>query len=109
MIAELRALLEADEGDGDHLVYVDHLGKATVGIGHLILDDDEEAGWPVGTPVTEERVTELFNKDVKTVKHHEALDRQFWMTAAEELRSSKLYRQTPERTERHAKRLENLT
>ena len=146
MISELRALLEADEGDGDHLVYVDHLGKATVGIGHLILDDDEEAGWPVGTPVTEERVTELFNKDVKTatddalilqphlndwpvdaqitcislafqlglpryskfVKHHEALDRQFWMTAAEELRSSKLYRQTPERTERHAQRLENL-
>ena len=145
MIAELRALLEQDEGNKTE-VYLDHLGKGTTGIGHLILDDDPEAGWPVGTPVTEARVTELFNKDVKTatddalilqphlndwpvdaqitcislafqlglpryskfVKHHEALDRQLWMTAAEELRDSKLYRQTPERTERHAQRLENL-
>jgi lysozyme len=146
MIDELRELLEADEGSGDHLVYVDHLGKATVGIGHLILDDDEEAGWPVGTPVSEERVTELFDQDVQTsiddaialhpylndwpipaqitvislafqlglpryskfVKHHEALDRRQWMTAADELRDSKLYRQTPERTERHAQRLESV-
>tara|TARA_R110000824_G_scaffold127043_1_gene286967 strand:- start:152 stop:592 length:441 start_codon:yes stop_codon:yes gene_type:complete len=146
MIAELRALLEADEGV-KHEIYLDHLGKATTGIGHLILEDDVEHGWAVGAPVSEERVTELFVQDVKTatadaiilqphlndwpvdaqitcislafqlglpryskfVKHHEALDRQFWMTAAEELRSSKLYRQTPERTERHAKRLENLT
>lgn len=31
-----------------------------------------------------------------------------WQAAADELRDSKLYRQTPARTERHAKRLEQL-
>ena len=43
MIAELRALLEADEGV-KHEIYLDHLGKATTGIGHLILEDDVEHG-----------------------------------------------------------------
>ena len=32
-----------------------------------------------------------------------------WQAAADELRDSKLYRQTPARTERHAQRLEKLT
>tara|TARA_R110000822_G_scaffold192079_1_gene330796 strand:+ start:145 stop:585 length:441 start_codon:yes stop_codon:yes gene_type:complete len=145
MMNELRELLEADEGV-KHEVYLDHLGKATTGIGHLILEDDAEHGWPVGAPVSEERVSELFAQDVQTalndamwlqpglegwpipgqitvvslafqlgapryskfVNHHKALEEEHWMMAAAELRDSKLYRQTPERTERHAQRLESL-
>ena len=40
--------------------------------------------------------------------HHAALQRRDWAEAAAQLRDSKLYRQTPERTERHAQRLESL-
>jgi len=144
MMNELRALLEADEGVV-HCVYADTLGNASTGIGHLIVAADAESGWPVGTAVSAERVTQLFNQDIKValadalwlqpdleewpvtvqitvvslafqlgqprystfVKHHRALEDQHWMTAAAELRDSKLYRQTPERTERHAQRLES--
>jgi lysozyme len=38
-----------------------------VGIGHLILESDPEYGAEVGTPVTEERVTELFQQDCEIV------------------------------------------
>ena len=145
MLDELRELLEADEGV-QHDVYLDHLGKSTTGVGHLIIKDDLEFTWPVGAQVTEERVTELFEQDTRIalndarwlqpdldswpvaaqitvvslcfqlgrsrysgfVKHHKALEREHWMVAAAELRDSKLYRQTPARTERHAKRLEGL-
>ena len=60
----LRDLLERDEGCV-HAVYLDHLRKPTCGIGHLIVEQDEEYGWPVGAPVSYERVTELFEQDVK--------------------------------------------
>lgn len=65
MMQRLRELLEQDEGCV-HAVYLDHLDKPTCGIGHLIVEQDEEYGWPVGAPVSEERVSELFEKDVKT-------------------------------------------
>ena len=148
MMDELRELLEQDEGNGDYRIYLDHLQKPTMGIGHLLVESDPEFTWPIGTEVTEARVSQLFTQDVETaksdalrlqpeleswpvpaqitvislafqlgaprysrfVKHHEALEQEppMWMTAAEELRDSKLYRQTPERTERHAQRLESL-
>ena len=41
-------------------IYHDHLGLPTVGIGHLILDSDEESGQALGTEITEERCVELF-------------------------------------------------
>ena len=147
MLDELRELLEQDEGCVYHL-YLDHLQKATVGVGHLLVEADPEFSWPIGTEVTEARVSQLFAQDVKVaindalwlqpameswpvpaqititslafqlgspryskfIKHHQALEQKppMWMTAAEELRDSKLYRQTPGRTERHAKRLESL-
>ena len=145
MMQRLRELLEQDEGCV-YAVYLDHLDKLTCGIGHLILKDDEEYGWPVGAPVSEKRVAELFEQDVqvaindarwlhpelddmpedaqitiislafqlgmprysKFVKHHSALELRRWRDAAAELRDSKLYRQTPQRTERHAQRLENI-
>ena len=144
----LRELLEQDEGCV-YSVYLDSLDKPTLGIGHLIVEDDPEYGWPVGAPVSEERVAELFEQDVqvaindarwlhpelddmpedaqitiislafqlgmprysKFVKHHAAIELPSptrWKEAAAELRDSKLYRQTPQRTERHAQRLENI-
>ena len=145
MIDQLRSLLEQDEGI-KHSIYLDHLDKPTTGIGHLIKNTDEEYGQPVGTNVSADRVTELFNEDVKTCisdcrqlifdfngmpvsaqitasslafqlgvnrygkfkKHLSAMDAGDWMEAAAQLRDSKLYRQTPERTERHAQRLESI-
>lgn len=141
----LRELLEQDEGV-KYEVYLDHLGLPSTGIGHLVLKDDPEYGWPVGAPVSEERVAELFEQDVqvaindarwlhpdlddmpedaqitiislafqlgmprysKFLKHHAAIELRRWREAAAELRDSKLYRQTPQRTERHAQRLENI-
>ena len=47
--------LKIDEGVV-YGIYNDHLGYPTFGVGHLILEDDEEFGRPVGTAVTEERV-----------------------------------------------------
>ena len=47
--------LKVDEGVV-YAIYNDHLGYPTFGVGHLILDSDEEFGKPVGTEVSEERV-----------------------------------------------------
>jgi lysozyme len=63
---KLRNQLTIDEGK-ILKVYHDHLGLPTVGIGHLVLDSDEEFNAPVDTPITEERCVELFEKDVQTV------------------------------------------
>ena len=45
-------------------VYLDHLGLPTVGIGHLILESDQEHGMEVGTSVSVERCEELFMQDL---------------------------------------------
>ena len=45
-------------------IYNDHLGYPTFGIGHLVVESDEEHGKPVGTPVSEDRVNSVFEKDV---------------------------------------------
>lgn len=55
--------LKIDEGV-EYEVYADHLGLHTFGVGHLITDRDEEWGAPFGTPVSEERVWECFEKDL---------------------------------------------
>jgi lysozyme len=54
-----------DEGN-ECIVYRDHLGYLTFGIGHLITQKDPEADWPLGTAVSEERVRECFDRDVET-------------------------------------------
>ena len=59
---KLREELEADEGV-KYEVYNDHLGYATFGIGHLILDSDPEYGSEIGTAVSESRVVEAFKSD----------------------------------------------
>ena len=63
-IDELREEISRDEGKVNS-VYLDHLNLPTVGIGHLITEWDEEHGKPVGTEVSEERVNELFAKDIE--------------------------------------------
>ena len=57
--------LKIDEGVV-YEIYEDHLGYATFGVGHLVLESDPEHGQPVGTPVSEERVKECFEKDLDT-------------------------------------------
>lgn len=141
----LRLVLEQDEGIV-HEIYEDHLGNPTCGIGHLIIDTDREYGWPVGTEISEDRVTQLYNQDItialndarslhfdfddlpdvariviaslsfqlglpryqKFKLHHAAINDKDWREAAAQLRDSSLYRQTTNRTERHAKRLESI-
>lgn len=61
----LREQLAADEGC-KYEIYLDHLGYATFGIGHLVKDSDPEHGQPVGTEVTQKRVEEAFDADIKT-------------------------------------------
>ena len=62
-----RLYKQLKEDEGEVLkVYNDHLGYLTFGIGHLITQKDPEAEWPIGEPVSEERVKECFDKDVET-------------------------------------------
>ena len=65
-IEKLRKQLIIDEGQVNE-IYNDHLGYATFGIGHLVLEGDPEHGLAVGTPVSEDRVIECFDNDVQTV------------------------------------------
>ena len=65
-IDKLREEITYDEGV-KYEVYLDHLGLPTFGIGHLVLESDPEHGEEVGTPVSEERVIEAFEKDVEIV------------------------------------------
>ena len=65
-IDNLREQLKIDEGV-KYEIYLDHLGLPTFGIGHLVLDSDAESGQGVGTPVSESRVNECFDKDVEVV------------------------------------------
>ena len=64
-IKQFREELKRDEGVKNE-VYLDHLGLPTCGIGHLITEWDIEYNAEVGTPVAEERVNELFEKDLAT-------------------------------------------
>ena len=62
---EVYEQLKIDEGV-KYEIYNDHLGYATFGIGHLVLETDPEHGSDIGTPVSEERVKECFEKDLST-------------------------------------------
>jgi lysozyme len=55
--------LKIDEGVVNE-IYLDHLGYATFGVGHLVLESDPEHGAEVGTAVSEERVRECFERDL---------------------------------------------
>ena len=55
--------LKIDEGV-EYVIYNDHLGYPTFGVGHLILESDPEFSQPTGTAVTEQRVKECFEADL---------------------------------------------
>ena len=65
-IAKLKDQLVVDEGV-KYESYLDHLGLKTIGIGHLCREDEPEYDEPLGTEVSEDRVTELFEQDIQTV------------------------------------------
>lgn len=44
-------------------IYEDSLGYLTFGVGHLVKEGDPEFGEPVGTPVSQERVDEVYEID----------------------------------------------
>ena len=62
----LKEEITADEGQVLK-VYKDHLGYPTIGVGHLVLESDEEYGLPEGTPITQTRCDELLFQDLNTV------------------------------------------
>ena len=65
-IEKLREQLEIDEGV-KYEIYNDHLGYATFGVGHLVLESDPEHGSELGTSISESRVIEAFEQDCENV------------------------------------------
>ena len=62
---EIFETLKIDEGV-KYEIYADHLGYHTFGVGHLVINEDTEWGQEFGTPISEERVWECFEKDLDT-------------------------------------------
>jgi lysozyme len=44
-------------------IYLCSEGYPTFGIGHMVTEADMEHTWPVGTPVEDERILDVFKKD----------------------------------------------
>ena len=61
----LQEFLESREGKR-YDVYLDSVGKPTVGIGHLVLKEDN---LKVGDRVTEEQIAIWFDNDIQTAKN----------------------------------------
>jgi GH24 family phage-related lysozyme (muramidase) len=57
--------LKIDEGVV-YEIYKDHLGYPTFGVGHLVVESDPESGQAVGSPISEGRVRECFDRDLDT-------------------------------------------
>ena len=82
----LKEELIADEGCVLK-VYKDHLGYETVGVGHLLLETDEEYGRGVGFPITQTRADELLFYDLNNVlKECEEHFHQNWTHWPEEVK-----------------------
>ena len=62
---KLRQQLVKSEGIV-YSTYHDILGLKTCGIGHLCREGEPEFDMPIGTEISEERVTELFEQDIQT-------------------------------------------
>lgn len=45
-------------------IYLCSENYPTFGIGHMVTEQDMEHTWPVGTPVTDERILQVFHDDV---------------------------------------------
>ena len=127
---KLRKQLEIDEGV-KYEIYNDHLGYATFGVGHLVLESDPEYNRPVGSAVLESRVVEAFESDCETVLIPEeaqqiianmmfnmgrprlskfkgmkrGVDARDWNAAADEMVDSAWYRQVTNRADRLVERM----
>lgn len=55
-------------------IYLDTEKLPTFGVGHLVTELDPEYTWPVGSPVTDERILQAFHDDFMT-----ALDDAQWL------------------------------
>jgi len=84
-IEKLRKQLIIDEGQVNE-IYLDHLGYPTFGIGHLVLESDGEYGADVGTAISEERVIEVFEKDVQSVINDCKILHEGWEDYPEEVK-----------------------
>ena len=65
-ISKLKDQLIIDEGV-KYETYLDHLSLKTCGIGHLCREDEPEYDLELGTEISEDRVTELFEQDIQSV------------------------------------------
>jgi len=82
----LQEEITADEGEVLK-VYLDHLGYPTVGVGHLILESDDEYKFGEGEPITQTRCDELFYKDINIVLTEcESRDEFSWESYPEEVK-----------------------
>ena len=64
-VDRIQKQLEIDEGV-KYVIYIDHLGYPTFGVGHRITREDKEYWEPIGTAVSEKRVRAAFEKDLCT-------------------------------------------
>jgi len=77
--------LQIDEGIVNE-IYKDHLGYATFGVGHLILESDPEYGQPIGTDISPERVADAFDHDLDiAISECETLYGAAWFYLPEEV------------------------
>ena len=81
---KLREELTLDEGCVNN-IYLDHLGYATFGIGHLVLETEPEHEQEVDTPVSEDRIKECFEKDIQNVIDDLDRNMDWWKDLPEDL------------------------
>ena len=84
-MVRLKDEVSADEGVVLE-VYLDHLGYPTVGVGHLILEGDQEYGEGTGFKINQTRCDELFYQDIKNVLNDCEGHLSEWSTYPEEVK-----------------------
>ena len=126
-LEKLREQLEIDEGV-KYEVYNDHLGYATFGVGHLVIESDPENGWKIGTsicnilyedfddlPEEAQQVIAnmMFNMGRPRLSKFKGMkrgvDSRDWNAAADEMVDSSWYRQVTNRADRLVARMRNIT
>ena len=63
-LTRLRREIAQDEGCR-YEIYLEHLKLPTLGSGHLVKNCEAESGQPIGTPISSDRVNELFKRDLE--------------------------------------------
>ena len=63
-IEQLKEEIKSDEGCV-YAIYLDHLGKKTFGVGHLVTENDPEYLLQVGDVIDDDRVDSCFATDIE--------------------------------------------